>query len=187
MVGDLVVLRPGDKVPVDGEVVDGADQHRRGAGHGRERCRSTKRPGDAVDRRLDQPQRQRRFRATKVGADTTLAQIVELVQQAQNSKAPGQRLADRAAQYLVILAVGAGLLTFLLWYFVGRRRARHGADLRHLGRRDRLPRRAGLATPTAVAVGTGIGARHNILIKDAATLESVVAASRPSCSTRPAR
>jgi P-type Cu2+ transporter len=114
-----------------------------------------------------------RFRATAVGADTTLAQIVDLVQQAQNSKAPGQRLADRAAEYLVILAVGSGIVTFLAWYFFGGAVAITAMTFAISAIVIACPDALGLATPTAVAVGTGIGARHNILIKDAATLENV--------------
>jgi Cu2+-exporting ATPase len=106
-----------------------------------------------------------------VGADTTLARIAQLVEAAQNSKAPGQRLADRAAAYLVVLAVGAGIVTFLAW--------RWGAGASFLTALTfaisavvvACPDALGLATPTAVAVGTGLGAKHHILIKDAATLE----------------
>jgi Cu2+-exporting ATPase len=114
-----------------------------------------------------------RFQATKVGAETTVAQIVELVQRAQNSKAPGQRLADRAAQYLVILAVGSGLLTFIAWYFLGNAAFITALTFAISAVVIACPDALGLATPTAVAVGTGIGARHNILIKDAATLEGI--------------
>jgi P-type Cu2+ transporter len=116
-----------------------------------------------------------RFRATKVGADTTVAQIVDLVQRAQSSKAPGQRLADRAAQYLVILAVGAGLLTFAAWTVFGHAGFIEALTFAISAVVIACPDALGLATPTAVAVGTGIGARHNILIKDAATLEGLTA------------
>jgi len=111
--------------------------------------------------------------ATNVGGETVLAQIVALVEQAQSSKAPGQRLADRAAGYLVVVAVGAGLLTFAAGVPPG------GANL-NVARTFAIsavviacPDARGLATPAAVAVGTGLGAQHNILIKDAATLEAI--------------
>jgi P-type Cu2+ transporter len=133
----------------------------------------TKRPGDAVIAGSINRSGSVRFRATAVGADTTLAQIVDLVQQAQNSKAPGQRLADRAAEYLVILAVGSGIITFLAWYFLGGAAAITAMTFAISAVVIACPDALGLATPTAVAVGTGIGARHNILIKDAATLENV--------------
>ena len=112
-------------------------------------------------------------RATKVGADSTLAQIVNLVQQAQSSKAPGQRLADRAAQYLVILAVGSGIATFTVWYWVANVSALQALTFAIAAVVIACPDALGLATPTAVAVGTGIGARHKVLIKDAATLERI--------------
>src|SRR5207249_4582418 len=113
------------------------------------------------------------FRATKVGSDTVLAQIAALVTEAHNSKAPSQRLADTAAQYLVILAVGSGVLTFLAWYFLGHATLLFALTFAISAVVIACPDALGLATPTAVAVGTGLGAKHNILIKDAATLERV--------------
>jgi Cu2+-exporting ATPase len=111
-VGDTVLLRPGDKVPVDGEVLVGETTIDEALVTG-ESAPVTRRPGDPVIAGSINRNGSVRFRAMKVGADTTLAQIVDLVQRAQSSKAPGQRLADRAAQYLVVLAVGAGIVTFL--------------------------------------------------------------------------
>jgi Cu2+-exporting ATPase len=170
--GDTVVLRPGDKVPVDGEVTEGETSIDEALVTG-ESVPVTKRPGAAVIAGSINRSGSVRFRATAVGADTTLAQIVDLVQQAQNSKAPGQRLADRAAEYLVILAVGSGIITFLAWYFLGGAAAITAMTFAISAVVIACPDALGLATPTAVAVGTGIGARHNILIKDAATLENV--------------
>jgi Cu2+-exporting ATPase len=169
---DTVILRPGDKVPVDGEVVEGETSIDEALVTG-ESIPVTKRPGDAVIAGSINRSGSIRFRATAVGADTTLAQIVDLVQQAQNSKAPGQRLADRAAEYLVILAVGSGIVTFLAWYVLGGAAAITAMTFAISAVVIACPDALGLATPTAVAVGTGIGARHNILIKDAATLENV--------------
>ena len=170
--GDTVVLRPGDKVPVDGEVTEGETSIDEALVTG-ESVPVTKRLGDGVIAGSINRSGSIRFRATAVGADTTLAQIVDLVQQAQNSKAPGQRLADRAAEYLVILAVGSGIVTFLAWYFLGGAAAITAMTFAISAVVIACPDALGLATPTAVAVGTGIGARHNILIKDAATLENV--------------
>jgi P-type Cu2+ transporter len=170
--GDTVVLRPGDKVPVDGEVIEGETSIDEALVTG-ESVPVTKRPGDAVIAGSINRSGSVRFEATAVGADTTLAQIVDLVQKAQNSKAPGQRLADRAAEYLVILAVGSGIVTFLAWYFLGGAVAITAMTFAISAVVIACPDALGLATPTAVAVGTGIGARHNILIKDAATLENV--------------
>src|ERR671920_98376 len=169
---DTVLLRPGDKVPVDGEVTEGETSIDEALVTG-ESVPVTKRPGDAVIAGSINRSGSVRFRATAVGADTTLAQIVDLVQRAQNSKAPGQRLAGRAAQYLVILAVGSGVITFLAWYFLGGAAAITAMTFAISAVVIACPDALGLATPTAVAVGTGIGARHNILIKDAATLENV--------------
>jgi P-type Cu2+ transporter len=169
---DTVLLRPGDKVPVDGEVTEGETSIDEALVTG-ESVPVTKRPGDAVIAGSINRSGSVRFRATAVGADTTLAQIVDLVQQAQNSKAPGQRLADRAAEYLVILAVGSGIVTFLAWYFLGGAAAITAMTFAISAVVIACPDALGLATPTAVAVGTGIGAKHNILIKDAATLENV--------------
>jgi P-type Cu2+ transporter len=172
LLGDTVVLRPGDKVPVDGEVIEGETNIDEALVTG-ESVPVTKGPGGAVIAGSINRSGSVRFRATAVGADTTLAQIVDLVQQAQNSKAPGQRLADRAAEYLVILAVGSGIVTFLAWYFLGGAAAITAMTFAISAVVIACPDALGLATPTAVAVGTGIGARHNILIKDAATLENV--------------
>jgi Cu2+-exporting ATPase len=112
-----------------------------------------------------------RVTATKIGGDTVLAQITKLVETAQNSKAPGQRVADRAAAYLVVVAAGSGLLTFLAW--------KVGAGIPFAAALTfaisavviACPDALGLATPTAVAVGIGLGAKHSVLIKDAVTLE----------------
>jgi Cu2+-exporting ATPase len=112
-----------------------------------------------------------RFKATKVGSETALAQIVQLVQTAQNSKAPAQRLADKAAEWLVLAAVSAGILTFLIWFFVIGQTALFALTLAVTAVVIACPDALGLATPTAVAVGTGIGARNGILIKNATALE----------------
>lgn len=170
-VGDLVVLRPGDKVPVDGEVREGETSIDESLVTG-ESVPVSKHPGDEVIAGSINRSGSIRFRATKVGADTALAQIVTLVQRAQSSKAPGQRLADQAAQYLVILAVGAGIITFLAWLLTGSPLVT-ALTFAISAVVIACPDALGLATPTAVAVGTGIAARHNILIKDAATLEGV--------------
>ena len=172
VVDDTVILKPGDKVPVDGEITHGETTIDEALVTG-ESLPVSKRLGDAVIAGSINQRGSVRFRATKVGADTTLAQIVELVQRAQNSKAPGQRLADQAAQYLVILAVGSGMLTFVIWYFVLGAPLVTALTFAISAVVIACPDALGLATPTAVAVGTGIAAKYNILIKDAATLEGV--------------
>lgn len=171
-VGDTVILRPGDKVPVDGRITHGETSIDEALVTG-ESLPVAKRIGDEVIAGSINRSGSVRFQATKVGADTALAQIVELVQTAQNSKAPGQRLADKAAQYLVILAVGSGIFTFIAWIFLGRVPFVEALTFAISAVVIACPDALGLATPTAVAVGTGVGARHNILIKDAATLENM--------------
>lgn len=170
VVGDLVLLRPGDKVPVDGVIVSGHTAIDEALVTG-ESVPKDKGPGDEVVGGSINKTGAVTFRATRVGAETALAQIVKLVEEAQTSKAPGQRLADRAAQYLVILAVGSGLITFVIWYVIVGETALRALTFAISAVVIACPDALGLATPTAVAVGTGLGARHNILIKDAATLE----------------
>ena len=112
-----------------------------------------------------------RYRATKVGADTALAQIVKLVQEAQNSKAPAQLLADRASQWLVLAAIVIGLLTFAVWYWWIGQTLLFALTLTITVFVIACPDALGLATPMAVMVGTGLGAMHGILFKNAGALE----------------
>jgi Cu2+-exporting ATPase len=171
-VGDLVLLRPGDRVPVDGVVTRGRSAVDESLVTG-ESVPVEKEEGDEVVGGSINQSGTLTFEATKVGAETALGQIIDLVQQAQNSKAPGQRLADRAASYLVILAVSAGLLTFAIWGLVAGESFITSLTFAISAVVIACPDALGLATPTAVAVGTGLGAKHNVLIKDAATLEGI--------------
>ncbi len=169
-IGDTILLKPGDKVPVDGEVIEGETSIDESLVTG-ESIPVTKTVGNQVIGGSINQSGSIKFKATKVGSDTALAQIVKLVETAQNSKAPGQRLADKAAQYLVILAVGSGIITFSYWYFGTDEGLFMALMFAVSAVVIACPDALGLATPTAVAVGTGIGAKHNILIKDATTLE----------------
>src|SRR6266852_2825245 len=169
-VGDLLLLRPGEKVPVDGMVTEGESAIDESMVTG-ESLPVSKQPGDEVIGGTVNGSGSLRFKATKVGSDTALAQIVQLVQTAQNSKAPAQRLADRAAEWLVLAAVSAGVLTFLVWFFVIGQSVLFALTLAVTAIVIACPDALGLATPTAVAVGTGIGARNGILIKNATALE----------------
>jgi Cu2+-exporting ATPase len=171
-VGDVVELRPGDRVPVDGIVTTGETAIDEALVTG-ESIPVPKQPGSPVTGGTINQSGSVRFKATKVGDETALAQIVKLVEEAQSSKAPGQRLADRWAQYLVILAVGAGIVTFAVWYGIVRESVLLSLTFAISAVVIACPDALGLATPTAVAVGTGLGARHHILIKNAATLEQV--------------
>jgi P-type Cu2+ transporter len=170
LVGDIVIIRPGDKIPVDGEVIEGHSTVNESALTGESRP-VRKEAGDIVISATINQTGSLRFRATKVGADTTLAQIVKLVQSAQNSKAPAQRLADRAAHYLVLVAVIAGVATFLAWYFLGNADVVLALTFAITVVVITCPDALGLATPTAVMVGTGLGAEHGILFKNAEALE----------------
>lgn len=169
--GDIVVLRPGDKVPVDGVVVEGESAIDESLVTG-ESLPVFKKPGDKVTGGSANQTGTLKFKATQVGSETVLAHIIKLVETAQNSKAPGQRLADKAAGYLVVLAIGSGLAAFLGWYFVAGATFIVALTFAVSTVVIACPDALGLATPTAVAVGTGIGAKLNILIKDAATLEN---------------
>ncbi len=168
---DIVVLRPGDKVPVDGEVISGETSIDESLVTG-ESIPIVKESGDKVVGGSVNLTGAIKFKATKVGSETVLAQIIKMVETAQNSKAPGQRLADKAAAVLVLVAIGSGLAAFLGWYFVAGAGLLTALTFAVSTVVIACPDALGLATPTAVAVGTGLGAKHNILIKDAATLEN---------------
>jgi Cu2+-exporting ATPase len=170
IVSDIVVVRPGDKIPVDGEVVEGSSSVNESAITGESRP-VKKGVGDTVISATINQTGSFKFRATRVGADTTLSQIVKLVQSAQSSKAPAQRLADRAAHYLVIVAVIGGVLTFLVWFLLAGAGAVIAMTFAITVVVITCPDALGLATPTAVMVGTGLGAEHGILFKDAEALE----------------
>src|SRR3989449_8027866 len=171
-VGDIIILKPGDRVPVDGTIDEGDTAIDESLVTGESIPVAKKKEDNVIGGSINQSGSVR-FEATKVGEETALAQIVKLVEAAQNSKAPGQRLADRFAQYLVVLAIGAGLVTFLVWFAVARQPVLFALTFAISAIVIACPDALGLATPTAVAVGTGLGAKHNILIKDAPTLEQV--------------
>ncbi|WP_031407541.1 cation-translocating P-type ATPase [Thiomonas sp. FB-Cd] len=168
--GDVVLIRPGDKIPVDGEVLEGASQVDESMLTG-ESMPVGKKPGDAVIGATINKSGSFRYRATKVGADTALAQIVKLVQEAQNSKAPAQLLADRASQWLVVIAVLIGVATFVSWYVVLGQPLLLALALTITVFVIACPDALGLATPMAVMVGTGLGAMNGILFKNASALE----------------
>ncbi|MFN0072276.1 MAG: copper-translocating P-type ATPase [Chloroflexota bacterium] len=170
VVGDIVILKPGDSVPVDGTVVDGHSTVDESMVTG-ESIPVEKDPDDAVIAGTINQAGSLRFQATKVGADTALAQIVRLVETAQNSKAPAQRLADRAAHYLVLVAVGSGILTFLVWFFLLQQPLLLALTFAVSAVVIACPDALGLATPTAIMVATDLAARHGILFKQAVSLE----------------
>ena len=170
ILNDIVILKPGDKVPVDGEITEGETSIDEALVTG-ESLPVSKGMGDRVIGGSINQSGSVQFRATKVGSDTVLASIIKMVETAQNSKAPGQRIADKAAAYLVVVAVASGILAFFGWYIIAGATFTVALTFAIATIVIACPDALGLATPTAVAVGTGLGAKHNILIKDAATLE----------------
>ena len=168
--GDTVVIRPGNKIPVDGTVLEGASLVDESMLTG-ESMPVAKKVGDAVIGATINKSGTFQYRATKVGADTALAQIVKLVQEAQNSKAPSQLLADRAAQWLVLAAIVVGLLTFIVWYWWIGQSLLFALSLTITVFVIACPDALGLATPMAIMVGTGLGAMNGILFKNASALE----------------
>jgi P-type Cu+ transporter len=182
VVGDVVVVRPGEKVPVDGVVTDGSSAVDESMLTG-ESIPVEKNVGDTVIGATMNKLGSFKFRATKVGADTALAQIVKLVEDAQGSKAPVQRFADRISAIFVPAVIAASIATFLVWMFV----VPHFVDatfyvavtpfVKALLAATSVvviacPCALGLATPTAIMVGTGKGAENGILIKSGEALET---------------
>lgn len=169
-VGNLLLLRPGEKIAVDGLIEEGESAVDESMVTG-ESIPVSKTVGDEVIGGTVNGSGSLRFKATKVGSDTALAQIVRLVQTAQNSKAPAQRLADQWAQWLVMVAVVVGFVTFGVWFFIIGKTALFALTLGVTALVISCPDALGLATPMAVAVSTGMGARKGILIKNATALE----------------
>jgi len=168
-VGDTVLVRAGNKIPVDGIVVEGQSAVDESLLTG-EAVPVDKQPGDEVIGATMNREGLLKIKATKVGADTALAQIIRLVDMAQTSKAPVQRFADRAASYFVPGVIAAALLTFAVWTFLGL--PSNDVLLRTIAVLViACPCALGLATPTAVMVGTGLGAENGILIKGGEYLE----------------
>ena len=173
VVGDTVRVRPGEKVPVDGTVLDGASAVDEGMVTG-EPMPVAKGPGDPVIGATVNGTGSFRMTATKVGADTVLRQIVRLVQEAQGSKAPIQRLADRVAGVFVPVVLGLAVVTFVAWFDLSPPESRLTFALLTFVSVLIIacPCALGLATPTAVLVGTGRGAQAGILIKGGEALEA---------------
>jgi len=171
VVGDLLLVRPGSRIAVDGVVEDGDSEVDESMVTG-ESLPVHKEPGATVIGATINKNGTLRARATKVGADTALAQIVKLVQEAQNSKAPGQKLADRAAFWLVLVALIGGALTFLAWFVLSDRPTQDAVLFAITVVVITCPDALGLATPTAIMVGTGLGAKRGVLFKNALALET---------------
>ena len=169
-VGDTVVIRPGNKIPVDGTILNGESQVDESMLTG-ESMPVAKVTGDTVIGATINKSGTFQYSATKIGADAALAQIVKLVQEAQNSKAPAQLLADRAAQWLVLAAIVTGLVTFAVWYWALGATVIFAVTLTITVFVIACPDALGLAIPMAIMVGTGLGAESGILFKNASALE----------------
>jgi Cu+-exporting ATPase len=172
VVGDIVLVRPGEKIPVDGEVIDGASTIDESMLTG-EAMPVTKSGGDTVVGATLNKTGSFRFRATKVGRDTVVQQIVRMVQEAQGSKAPIQRLADVISGYFVPIVVCIAITTFIVWFNIAPADQRLTMALVTFVSVLIIacPCALGLATPTAIMVGTGRGAQLGILIKSGGALE----------------
>ncbi|MDZ4753470.1 MAG: heavy metal translocating P-type ATPase [Phycisphaerae bacterium] len=173
IVGDTVIVRPGEKIPVDGKVETGDSAIDESMLTG-ESVPAEKKPGDAVFGATINTTGALSFRATKVGKDTALQQIVRLVQDAQGNKAPIARLADTISGYFTPVVLGIAIVTFVVWYFVAPVDTRLSMALLTFVSVLIIacPCALGLATPTAIMVGTGRGAEQGILIKGGEALET---------------
>ncbi len=170
-VGDLIVVRPGENIPVDGTVIDGASEVDESMLTG-ESLPVEKAAGAHVFGATTNRTGSFTFRAGKVGTDTALSQIIRLVEEAQSSKAPIQKMADLVASYFVPIVVGVASLAFILWFTFGPSPSLTYSMLTFVAVLIiACPCALGLATPTAIMVGTGIGAANGVLIRSAEALE----------------
>ena len=174
-IGDIIRVRPGEKIPVDGTIIEGESSIDESMVTG-ESIPTDKSVGSKVIGATVNKTGSFLFRAERIGADTMLAQIIKLVEEAQGSKAPIQRIADTISSYFVPIVIMLSILTFVVWYDFPPAGGQAGLLLAILNSVAVLiiacPCAMGLATPTAIMVGTGLGAEHGILIKDAESLET---------------
>lgn len=171
ILGDILRVRPGEKVPVDGEIIEGSSSIDESMVTG-ESIPVEKKKGDKVIGATINKSGSFLFKAEKVGKDTLLSQIVEMVKSAQGSRAPIQRLADVISSYFVPIVIILSVVTFIIWFDFGPSPAFIFALLNFIAVLIiACPCALGLATPTAIMVGTGKGAQNGILIKDAESLE----------------
>jgi len=172
VIGDVIRVRPGEKIPVDGKILEGESSIDESMITG-ESIPQDKAKGDTVIGATINKTGTFTYKATRVGQETMLAQIIKLVQEAQGSKAPIQRLADLVSSYFVPVVIMLAIATFVVWYNFGPSPAFLFAMLNTVAVLIiACPCAMGLATPTAIMVGTGIGAENGIFIKDAESLET---------------
>ncbi|MEX0833901.1 MAG: heavy metal translocating P-type ATPase [Actinomycetota bacterium] len=171
-IGDIVVVRPGEKIPVDGEVVEGSSAVDESMVTG-ESIPISKQAGDSVIGATVNQTGSFKFRATRVGSETMLAQIIRLVQEAQGSKAPIQRVADKVSSYFVPAVIFIATATFVVWYIAGPGPEFINALVAAVAVLIiACPCALGIATPLSIMVGTGKGAQNGILIRSAEALET---------------
>jgi len=171
IVGDIIIVRPGEKIAVDGEIIEGISDIDESMVTG-ESLPVERKKGDSVIGATINISGTLKFRATKVGKDTLLSQIIKMVEEAQGSKAPIQKLADIVASYFVPIVIGIAILSFILWMIFDPSHSFSFAIIRFVSVLViACPCALGLATPTAIIVGTGKGAENGILIRDAQSLE----------------
>ncbi len=170
-IDDVMVVKPGSQVPTDGVVIEGESEVDESMVTG-ESLPVHKAPGSVVVGATINRNGRLRARATKVGSDTALAQIVQLVQEAQSSRAPAQRLADRAAFWLVLVALVGGATTFVAWTVLSSEPTSTALLYAITVVVITCPDALGLATPTAIMVGSGLGARRGVLFKSASAIEA---------------
>ncbi|MGH2074918.1 heavy metal translocating P-type ATPase [Aerococcus urinaeequi] len=168
--GDILVVRPGEKIPVDGEIVEGSSAVDEAMITG-ESIPIEKRVGDQVVGASINKNGSFQFKATKVGKDTTLAQIIQLVEEAQGSKAPIAKLADKVSGIFVPIVMVLAAISGLAWYFLGQESWIFALSITISVLVIACPCALGLATPTAIMVGTGKGAENGVLIKSGDALE----------------
>jgi len=170
-VGDIILVKPGEKIPVDGVVVEGHSSIDESMVTG-ESMPIEKKKGDNVIGATINKNGSLRFKATKIGANTTLALIIKLIEDAQGSKAPIQRFADSVAGYFVPGVLAIAIITFVSWFFIMGAEFRFSLIASVAVLVIACPCALGLATPTAIMVGTGKGAKHGVLIKGGEALET---------------
>lgn len=170
-VGDVILVRPGEKIPVDGVIIEGSSAVDESMVSG-ESMPVDKKIGDEVIGATINKTGAFKFRATKVGKETFLAQVVKLIEEAQASKAPIQKLADKITGYFVPIVLGIAILSFIIWLIWGPEPSLSFALINAVAVLVvACPCALGLATPTAIMVGTGKGAMRGIIVRDAEALE----------------
>jgi Cu+-exporting ATPase len=170
-VGDVIIVKPGEKIPVDGEVIEGESYVDESMLTG-EPVPALRKAGDNVFGGTINQNSVLRFKATKVGKDTVLAQIIKLVAEAQGSRPPVQRLADKAVSYFIPVVLAIAIFSFLFWFFIMAEPLLFSLTALISVLVIACPCALGLATPTAVTVGVGRGAELNILIRNSEAIES---------------